>query len=125
MTSQVRGRSLITRKSPSETDLMVSTSADSIRRLEWEAGLVALPQVRPVDVKQTESDQHRRRVEAGKDTSGNGGKSRDAYLPDSVERDLQRFQNEHNIPTKDPLSTCRNSASALWFVEQFTERGDR
>ncbi|MFC7026374.1 site-specific integrase [Halomicroarcula sp. GCM10025324] len=60
-----------------------------------------MPQVRPVDVKQTESDQYRLRIEAGKDTSGNGGKPRDAYLPDSVERDLQRFQNEHNIAPKD------------------------
>ncbi|WP_372478938.1 site-specific integrase [Halomicrobium sp. HM KBTZ05] len=62
-----------------------------------------IPQVRPVDVKQTESGQYRLRVEAGKDTSGNGGKPRDAYLPDSVERDLQRYQNEHNIAPKDPF----------------------
>ena len=62
-----------------------------------------MPQVRPVDVKQTESGQYRLRVKAGKDTSGNGGKPRDAYLPDSVERDLQRFQNEHNIAPKDPF----------------------
>jgi integrase len=40
-------------------------------------------------------------VSAGKDTTGNGGKPRDAYLPNSVERDLQRFQNEHNIAPKD------------------------
>ncbi|MBX0323887.1 site-specific integrase [Halomicroarcula sp. F13] len=61
-----------------------------------------IPQVSPVDVKQTESDQYRLRVRSGKDTSGNGGKPRDAYLPDSVERDLQRYQNEHNIVPKDP-----------------------
>ena len=61
-----------------------------------------IPQVRPVDVKETESGQYRLRVEAGKDTSGNGGKPRDAYLPDSVERDLQRYQNEHNIAPKEP-----------------------
>ncbi|QIO23079.1 site-specific integrase [Haloarcula sp. JP-L23] len=60
-----------------------------------------IPQVRPVDVKATESDQYRLRVRSGKDTSGNGGKPRDAYLPDSVERDLQRYQNEHNIAPKD------------------------
>ena len=47
-----------------------------------------IPQVRPTDVKETESGQYRLRVSAGKDTSGNGGKPRDAYLPDSVERDL-------------------------------------
>jgi len=61
-----------------------------------------IPQVRPSDVKETDGCQYRLRVEAGKDTSGNGGKPRDAYLPDSVERDLQRFQNEHNIAPKDP-----------------------
>jgi len=60
-----------------------------------------IPQVRPVDVKQTESGQYRLRVQAGKDTSGNGGKPRDAFLPADVERDLQRFQNEHNIAPKD------------------------
>jgi integrase len=62
-----------------------------------------IPQVRPVDIAETESGQYRLRVEAGKDTSGNGGKPRDAYLPDTVERDLQRYQNEHNIPPKDPF----------------------
>jgi len=61
-----------------------------------------IPQVRPCDVKETDSGQYRLRVQAGKDTSGNGGKPRDAYLPDSVERDLQRYQNEHNIAPKDP-----------------------
>ena len=49
-----------------------------------------IPQVRPTDVEETESGQYRLRVQAGKDTSGNGGKPRDAYLPTSVERDLQR-----------------------------------
>jgi len=61
-----------------------------------------IPQVRPTDVKETEGGQYRLHVEAGKDTGGNGGKPRDAYLPDHVERDLQRFQNEHNIAPKDP-----------------------
>ncbi|GGK64656.1 site-specific integrase [Haloarcula sebkhae] len=60
-----------------------------------------IPQVRPVNVKATESGQYRLRVRSGKDTSGSSGKPRDAYLPDSVERDLQRFQNEHNIAPKD------------------------
>ena len=62
-----------------------------------------IPQVRPADVKETESGQYRLRVEAGKDTTGGGGKPRDAYLPDSVERDLQRYQNEHNIAPRDPF----------------------
>jgi len=62
-----------------------------------------IPQVRPADVKATESGQYRLRVESGKDTSGGGGKPRDAYLPADVERDLQRYQNEHNIAPKDPF----------------------
>jgi integrase len=60
-----------------------------------------MPQVRPADVRETDSGQYRLRVQSGKDTSGGGGKPRDAYLPDSVERDLQRYQNEHNIAPKD------------------------
>ena len=62
-----------------------------------------IPQVCPINVKETESGQYRLRIEAGKDTTGNGGKPRDAYLPDSVERDLQRYQNQHNIAPKDPF----------------------
>jgi len=81
-----------------------STRDDIIIQLGAFVGLRAfeIPQVRPVDVKETDSGQYRLRVEAGKDTSGGGGKQRDAYLPDSVERDLQRYQNEHNIAPKDP-----------------------
>jgi integrase len=62
-----------------------------------------IPQVRPADVKETDSGQYRLPVQAGKDTTGNGGKPRDAYLPDGVERDLQRYQNEHNIAPRDPV----------------------
>lgn len=62
-----------------------------------------IPQVRPADVTETDSGQYRLRVEAGKDTTGSGGKPRDAYLPDDVERDLQRYQNEHNIAPRDPV----------------------
>ncbi|MBO4249497.1 site-specific integrase [Halomicrobium sp. IBSBa] len=93
---------------PEVEDLRRATNSqrdDLVIQLGAFVGLRAfeIPQVRPIDVKQTESGQYRLRVEAGKDTSGNGGKPRDAYLPDSVERDLQRFQNEHNIAPKDPF----------------------
>jgi Phage integrase family. len=60
-----------------------------------------IPQVRPVDVSTSDSGQYRLRVQAGKDTTGSGGKPRQAFLPDSVERDLQRFQNEQNIAPQD------------------------
>jgi integrase len=93
---------------PEIEDLRRATNSqrdDIIIQLGAFVGLRAfeMPQVRPVDVKETESGQYRLRVEAGKDTSGNGGKPRDAFLPDSVERDLQRYQNEHNIAPKDPF----------------------
>ena len=39
----------------------------------------------------------------GKDTSGNGGKPRDAYLPADVESDLHRFQNAEDIGRHEPL----------------------
>jgi len=60
-----------------------------------------IPQIRPADVHETDSGQYRLRVRSGKDTNGGGGKPRDAYLSDSVERDLQRYQNEHNIAPKE------------------------
>lgn len=78
---------------------------DIIIQLGAYVGLRAfeVPQARPRDVKETESGQYRLHVEAGKDTTGGGGKPRDAFLPDSVERDLQRYQNEHNIAPNDPF----------------------
>jgi len=71
-----------------------------------------IPQVQPRHIKETESGGHRLRVPEGKDTTGNGGKPRDAYLPADVERDLQRYQNAENIAPRDP------------FVD-LTERGVR
>jgi integrase len=71
-----------------------------------------IPQVQPQHIKQTENGQYRLRVPEGKDTTGSGGKPRDAFLPDDVEADLARFQNNENIAPKDP------------FVD-LTERGVR
>jgi len=77
---------------------------DLIIQLGAYVGLRAfeIPQVRPADVKETDTGQYRLRVRSGKDTTGGDGKPRDAYLPDSVERDLQRFQNAENIAPADP-----------------------
>jgi len=77
---------------------------DLIIQLGAYVGLRAfeIPQVRPADVKETEGGQYRLRVRSGKDTAGGDGKPRDAFLPDSVERDLQRFQNAENIAPNDP-----------------------
>jgi integrase len=71
-----------------------------------------IPQVTPAGISATDSGQYRLRVPRGKDTTGNGGKPRNAYLPDAVERDLQQFQNSENIPPNDS------------FVD-LTERGVR
>src|SRR6056297_1285415 len=62
-----------------------------------------MPQIQPQHIKQTDNGTYRLRVPEGKDTSGNGGKPRDAFLPDDVERDLQQFQRNENIAPKDPF----------------------
>jgi integrase len=86
-----------------------------IIRLGGRVGLRAfeIPQVMPKHVKRTEDGEHYRlRVPEGKDTTGNGGKPRDAYLPADVEGDLHRYQNAEDIDRGEP------------FV-QLTERGVR
>ena len=62
-----------------------------------------MPQVQPQHIKQTENGSYRLRVPEGKDTTGNGGKPRDAFLPADVERDLRQFQRNENIAPKDPF----------------------
>jgi len=86
-----------------------------IIRLGGRVGLRAfeIPQIKPKHVKRTDDgDHYRLRVPEGKDTTGNGGKPRDAYLPADVEGDLHRFQNAEDIDRGGP------------FV-QLTERGVR
>jgi integrase len=92
----------------------VSYRDDVIIQLGSKVGLRAfeIPQVTPSGISETEHGQYRIRVPEGKDTTGNGGKPRDAYLPADVERSLQQFQNAENIAPRDP------------FVE-LTERGVR
>lgn len=87
---------------------------DLIIQLGAYVGLRAfeIPQVTPSGVSETESGQYRLRVPEGKDTTGTGGKPRDAYLPADVERALQQYQNAENIAPRDP------------FVD-LTERGVR
>jgi len=62
-----------------------------------------IPQIQPQHAKETENGSYRLRVPEGKDTSGNGGKPRDAYLPPDVERALQQFQNAENIAPRAPF----------------------
>jgi hypothetical protein len=72
----------------------VSLRDGLIIQLGGHVGLRAfeIPQVTPSHVRQSESDHYRLRVPEAKNTSGSGGKPRDAYLPESVERDLFQFQ---------------------------------
>jgi integrase len=79
---------------------------DLVIQLGGYVGLRAfeVPQICPKHVKRTEDgDHYRLRVPEGKDTTGNGGKPRDAYLPADVEGDIHRYQNAKNIGRNEPL----------------------
>ncbi len=79
---------------------------DLVIQLGGYVGLRAfeIPQIRPKHVKRTEDGEHYRiRVPEGKDTTGNGGKPRDAYLPADVERDLHRYQTAEEIGPAEPV----------------------
>jgi len=79
---------------------------DLIIQLGGYVGLRAfeIPQIRPEHVKRTpDGDHYRLRVPEGKDTTGNGGKPRDAYLPADVEGDVHRYQNAEDIAPDDLL----------------------
>lgn len=79
---------------------------DLILQLGGYVGLRAfeIPQIRPKHVKRTEDgDHYRLRVPEGKDTTGNGGKPRNAYLPPDTEGDIHRFQNAEDIGRNEPL----------------------
>lgn len=83
-----------------------SNRDDIIIQLGGYVGLRAfeIPQVTPKHVRRTEDgDHYRLRVPEGKDTSGNGGKPRDAYLPKDVEANLHRFKTANNIAASDPF----------------------
>lgn len=63
-----------------------------------------IPQIKPKHVKRTNDGEHYRlRVPEGKDTTGNGGKPRDAYLPKDVEDDIHRYRNATDIDRDEPL----------------------
>lgn len=78
---------------------------DLIIQLGGYVGLRAfeIPQIQPQHITTTEQGQYRLRVPEGKDTTGTGGKPRDAFLPADVERSLQQFQNAKNIAPRDPF----------------------
>jgi integrase len=79
---------------------------DLIIQLGGYVGLRAfeIPQIRPKHVKRTAAGEHYRlRVPEGKDTTGGGGKPRDAYLPTDVEAAIHRYRNAEEIDRGEPL----------------------
>lgn len=79
---------------------------DIIIQLGGYVGLRAfeIPQVCPRHVKRTSDGEHYRiRVPSGKDTTGGGGKPRDAYLPKGVESDIHRHINAEAIAPDEPV----------------------
>jgi len=86
---------------------------DLIIQLGGYVGLRAfeVPQIQPKHVKRTtDGDHYRLRVPEGKDTTGNGGKPRDAYLPRDVEADIHRYANANDINRDEPLVGIGKSA---------------
>lgn len=99
---------------------------DLIIQLGAYVGLRAfeIPRVRPDGIKTTSNGQYQLHVPQGKDTADDEGKPRDAFLPDSVERDLQRYQNAENIAPQDPfidLSTDGVRKVVIRTAEQAAE----
>lgn len=79
---------------------------DLIVQLGGYVGLRAfeIPQIQPKHVKRTEDGEHYRlRIPEGKDTTGSGGKPRDAYLPKSVEADIHRYVTAEQINQNDQI----------------------
>lgn len=79
---------------------------DLVIQLGGYVGLRAfeIPQVTPGHVKRTDDgDHYRLRVPEGKDTTGTGGKPRDAYLPPDVEGAIHRYQNATEVGRHEPL----------------------
>jgi len=79
---------------------------DLVIQLGASVGLRAfeIPQVAPKHVKRTpDGDHFRLRVPQGKDTTGSGGKPRDAYLPREVEGDIHRYVRSEDVGRHEPI----------------------
>lgn len=98
---------------------------DLVIQLGGYVGLRAfeISQVIPAHVKRTEDGEHYRlRVPGGKDTSGNGGKPRDAYLPPDVEGAIHRYQSAEGIARQNPLIDLSESGVGWWSNAPPSER---
>lgn len=84
---------------------LLRRSAESNRdelmiRLGGEVGLRSfeIPQEKPKHIRRSENGEHYfLRVPRGKDTSGTGGKVRDAFLPRDLETRLHRYASDNDI----------------------------
>jgi integrase len=101
-----------------------------IVRLGGEVGLRSfeIPQITPQHPRReviNDDSYHFLRVPEGKDTTGNGGKPRDAYLPRGVERDLHRYQRAEDIAGDDAyIDLTRRSVQRIvkTIAEQTADR---
>lgn len=100
--------------SPREYDALVEHAYDRslqhgvVVRLGGECGLRSfeVPQIRPIDVlddKTAENNQYFLHIREGKDTTGNGGKPRDTWLPTSLERDLLELRYDNDVEPDEPI----------------------
>lgn len=81
-----------------------------------------IPQVCPKHVERTDDGSAwRLHVPEGKDTTGNGGKPRDAYLPQTVERQLHQFQQANDLRPSDPYIDLSESGVRA-AVKRIAER---
>lgn len=64
-----------------------------------------MTQIQPKHVNRSDDGEHYRlRVPEGKDTTGNGGKPRDAYLPQKVENDIHRYLKAADIGRHESIA---------------------
>lgn len=64
----------------------------------------------------------------GKDTSGGEGKTRDAWVPEDVAENIQRFVSERNRDPDAPIVSVSTSSIRRWVREaarQLAEEGER
>ncbi|MDY6774843.1 MAG: site-specific integrase [Halobacteria archaeon] len=97
---------------------------DLIVRLGGRVGLRSfeIPQVKPKHVNRTRDGEHYMlRIPRGKDTSGDGGKPRDAYLPTDLERDLHRYVKAESIGQDEVIFDI----SPRWIQEIVSQTAEK
>lgn len=85
-----------------------------------------MTEIKPLNVRRSENGRFLVRIEAGKDTTGEmGGKSRDAFLPDHVERELYELKVENDIGEDEPylnVTQTRIRQRVTEVAEELAER---